>query len=159
MEPRAVIFAVTVVSAATIIGFWSAPATEPPLLITTKQSCQPDSLSEQVAAADLIIVGQVLVVFPSRTTGLAEVYVHPTEVYKGTTKNNTVILMAQAATDIPRSSKQLATDLHFTSDDPSYLLFLKKRHDGRFNTSTCYGSRVLGEGLTEEEKTLLRVPE
>jgi hypothetical protein len=46
-------------------------------------------------------------------------------------------------------------DLHFNSDQPLYLLFLKNRSDGNFTTRRCFGSRFLGAGLTTPEQNLL----
>lgn len=159
MEPRVIILALLAVGASIIIGIWRAPATsplpiEPPMLV-----CEPTPLSEQVAAADAIVVGQVVVVLQGQVDGLADVYVHPTEVYKGVPEGNTLRLVARTSAGRSGSFSNSPADLHFTSSDPPYLLFLKQRSDGRFDTSACDGSRRLGQGLTEEETTLLNVAE
>lgn len=51
--------------------------------------------------------------------------------------------------------ESLSKTVPIASGQPPYLLFLKQRTDGKCNTSRCDGSRILGDGLTTEERGVL----
>lgn len=116
--------------------------------------CLPQTIEQRVAAADLILTATVFAVIPDNDE--ASVLFTPQRVYRGSLPPIGIVVAARSA--VSTTSNAATGDLHFTSDDPPYLLFLKQRSDGRFDTSACYGSRLLDKGLTSEEKTLLTVP-
>lgn len=152
----AIITAIVVVVAAAI--FIATKPKRVPQLNTNAQQpswlCPDRTLAENVAAADLILTGEVAAVLFQKT--LADVWIKPRERFKGTPPSTGLRIMANPVEDAQGTVEGMG-DLHFTSDDPPYLLFLKQRADGRFSTSACYGSRLLGDGLTPEEKTVLNV--
>jgi hypothetical protein len=112
-------------------------------------SCPERTVAEQAARADLIMTGEVTGVLPGEPYG--RVMIRPIHVYKGQPGAPTFIL-ARPKTDLTVSSNP--GDLHFQSDQPPYLLFLRQISGG-FLTSRCDGSRFLGDGLTSDEKTVL----
>ncbi|MFC1662978.1 hypothetical protein ACFL04_02290 [Patescibacteria group bacterium] len=123
-------------------------------LFKSKLVCPDRTVDENILDADIIVIGSVFAVIPGQTG--ADVLITPTLLYKGAIPDNGIIIAASPAEG---SEEQLMLevkdDLHFASGQPPYLLFLRARQDDLFNTSKCYGSRALGEGLNEEEEILL----
>lgn len=117
--------------------------------------CPRQTVEQRVAAADLIVTGTVFAVIPDNDE--AGVLITPQRVYRGSLPPNGIVVAARSADRT--TSNAVTGDLHFTSDDPPYLLFLKQRSDDRFATSACFGARLLGDGLTPEEQTVLNVSE
>lgn len=115
--------------------------------------CPVRSPDEQTARADLVIIGRVFAVLPGPTGG--DVLITVDRALKG---NAPLVGVTIAALDVAQPKErpgQLAGELHFASEQPPYLLFLRARSDGRYNTSRCDGSRFLGRGLTTEENQAL----
>lgn len=113
--------------------------------------CAPLSVVESVRHADLILTGDVFLVVPAEA-GLATVLITPHQVYKGDVPALGVRIRALATTE---GANVNTDDLHFASQQPSYLLFLQEDTDGLYRTSRCIGSRSLGSGLTATERALL----
>lgn len=116
-------------------------------------TCRQQSLSAKVESADLILTGNVFAVIPSQLG--AEVIISPTQIYRGTLPVGGIQIVAQPNTSPSRAVTSEYQELNFTSGDPSYLLFLRQRTDGKYATSQCAGSRLLGEGLTAAETAIL----
>ncbi len=113
--------------------------------------CQKQTLEQRVAAADLIVTATVFAVIPSN--GTANVLFTPQRVFKGQVPPTGITVAARTASATTAADD--TGDLHFTSADPPYLLFLKQRDGNAFTTSACFGSRTLGDGLKSEEQQLL----
>lgn len=124
-------------------GNTNAPTT------TAPRTCTPLSLADAKAEADLILTGTVFAVVPGEP--YARVLITPERVFTGTVPDTGVTVLAQSGGTTSGSGG----DLHFTSADPPYLLFLRDRGDGTYTTSRCNGSRLFGAGLTDEEQHLL----
>jgi hypothetical protein len=153
------------------VGFWyarsdqsTASPTNSTASMPTEKQCARQVLPDHIAAADLILSGEVFVVLPDEPNAL--VYIKPLTVYKGTPPAQ-IIIRATAATAtaggtggnaiviLPNGTKE--SELHFASGQPPYLLFLRGS-DNKFITSRCDGSRLLGGGLTAEESAVLVNP-
>lgn len=115
--------------------------------------CPVEAASERIARADLIVTGSVFAVIPGPTG--ADVLITPDRVYKGQAPKEGITITAK---DAEAGVSLSEGELHFRSVDPTYLLFLRQRSDGRFLTSRCDGSRFLGNGLSAEEEPLLNKP-
>lgn len=115
-------------------------------------ACEQLPLSASFQRANLILSGSVFAVTPGRD-GLADVLITPNDIYKGTPPATGIVLAAFPTTSAGQTDS--LGSLHFTSDDPPYFLVLRARADGRFDTSRCDGSRLLGAGLTREEHDAL----
>jgi hypothetical protein len=105
------------------------------------------SIQENVDSADLILTGMVFAVVPGEP--YAKVLITPQRVLRGVVPKNGIVLLA-----LPEQTGggSVSADLHFSSMDEPYLLFLKSSSDGTYTTSQCDGSRLLGDGLTTEEQ-------
>lgn len=110
-------------------------------------ACIPLTLADSVARADLVLTGDVFLVVPAEP-GYASVLITPQKVLKGKVPSQGVRILAIADAGAAGSRSD---DLHFTSNQPPYLLFLQQQPDGVYRTSKCVGSRLLGGGLTVEE--------
>lgn len=149
----AVLFVLIVVALA--ITLWPKDQTEPKYL---GKNCDQLTLQEKVSLADLIVTGQVFIVIPSSFG--AEVIIEPTRLYKGALTPQGIRIVADpAAPDGMKSSNGQTSELQFASTQPPYLLFLTARSDGRYDTRACLGSRLFGEGLTDQERQLIGVGE
>jgi hypothetical protein len=113
--------------------------------------CTPDTLASNISRADLILTGSVFLVVPDGLT-YAYVLITPQRVYKGVLPPQGIRIRALATTE---GSGITLDDLHFTSQQPPYLLFLQQQTDGTYRTSKCVGSRLLGGGLTPAEQLVL----
>lgn len=111
-------------------------------------SCRP-VLTTNIKKADVIVNGRVEAVLQSGKT--ADVWIEPVVWYKGKSTVNYLHIQATIAS----GSSATSGDLHFASDQPNYLLFLRAIGNGRYRTSKCYGSRLLGDGLTTAEAQAL----
>lgn len=102
-------------------------------------------LQRNTAKADRILTGRVEAVLTS--AHLADVWIEPLTWYKGQTADRFLRIQAQPT----KIRKGTTGDLHFASGQPPYLLFLRKTSGVQYRTSRCYGSRLLGAGLTAAE--------
>ncbi|GEM_PF-2345822 len=152
------------------LGVWYARSEKTDTAVTniqtfqiTEKKCSIQTTAEQAAAADLILTGEVFVVLPDEPDAL--VYMKPLTVYKGLPPMP-LIIRANAGENVPAGEsgrRQIIVlpdgsrqnELHFASEQPPYLLFLRKS-DNKFLTSRCDGSRVLGSGLNEGEQSVLK---
>lgn len=114
--------------------------------------CQQRMVRENFARADLVLTGTVFAVTGQGAD--ASVHITPASVFKGRLPDRGVTIAARA-TGQGAAVGTATGDLHFQSDQPPYLLFLRQRSDGRYNTSRCDGSRLLGSGLTGREQKVL----
>lgn len=124
--------------------------------IPVEQSHQPEivlcrqlPVSERFERADLVVTGSVFAVVPGQG-GLADVLITPSEILKGIPPVTGIVLAARPTTAVAAATPR--NDLHFTSSDQPYFLVLYSRDDGRFDTSACDGSRLLGGGVTPQER-------
>lgn len=148
-------FVVLAALAVTAFGFVTFPRQQSSSqLVPTAVSCPTLSIEERTARADLIVTGSVFAVLPLEGS-LTRVLVEADRVYKGAVPEKGIEVVAIGIKPEERISVP-GGDLHFTSNDPPYLLFLRQREDGRYLTSRCDGSRVLGSGFNTEEGALLR---
>lgn len=109
---------------------------------------------EAFTYADLIVTGDVFAIVPGDQ--YAQILFTPDWVYKGMIPDTGIQIASTAVDDTVKYPRgDVAPDLHFTSSDPPYLLYLRRRDDGTFSTSRCYGSRLLGAGLTADERVTL----
>lgn len=113
-------------------------------------TCPKITMAQQITRADLVVTAKVVTVVANGK--LAEVLLSPLHIYKGQVTSATLRVVANPST---AGAGLYNSDIHFASDQPPYLLFLRQQSDGRYFTSKCDGSRLLGEGLTEMEKTAL----
>lgn len=113
-------------------------------------TCRVDVM-DNVKKADRILIGRVEGVLGSDR--VADVWIEPQTWYKG--KSSKKFLRIQAVATRPGRAK-VDDDLSFASDRPAYLLFLRQVSGGQYRTSRCYGSRVLGAGLTTAEAQVLK---
>lgn len=103
--------------------------------------------------AEIVLTGSVFAVLQN-SDGTADVLITPQTFYKGRAPERGITIAARPLTG-GQGGTDGSNDLHFTSEDPPYLLFLTQRSDGRFQTSRCNGSRRLDQGLTAAEQTVL----
>ncbi len=118
---------------------------------TAAFTCPSTTLAAQAESSDLILTGSVLAVIPGDP--YAQVLVTPIRVYRGSLPTSGLTILANPTDANSNAGGQ--GDLHFTSHDPPYLLFLRPSSDSAFMTSRCNGSRRLGSGLTAEETAVL----
>lgn len=153
-----------------VLGRWyviarQAPSAETVNNVTTSyiRDCPIVTETIRVEQADLILEATVEMVVPGVT--YAEVYLRPGTIYKGEALRPLRILAKP--TDEPsalatqgfsqvRLDGRVENELSFASTDRPYLLFLQRTSDG-YTTSRCEGSRSVGSGLTDSERTLLGV--
>ncbi|MFA6511641.1 MAG: hypothetical protein WCV86_00735 [Patescibacteria group bacterium] len=121
-----------------------------------RQPCIVRSVAEKVERADLIIIGRVFAVIPNDRTG-ATVLIEPDGILKGELPERGIEIAALDSLNLPEVSRT-QDEINFTSTDGTYLLFLRTRPDGQYDTSLCDGSRLLGTGLLENEKEALGTP-
>ena len=112
------------------------------------KTCRP-VLATNVKKADAILIGQVEVVLQDGDK--ADVWITPTTWYKGKVSTQYLRLIAAIATNTGKK-----VGLNFASGPTQYLLFLHHVPDGRYQTSVCAGSRLLGAGLTEAEQAAFK---
>lgn len=112
------------------------------------EPCTP-VLTKNVKAADRILIGRVEAVLSG--TPYLDVWIEPITWYHGKTTDKYLRLLARAATPTGASSS-----LHFASDQSPYLFFLRSAPGGKYRTSRCWGTRLLGSGLTSNEQAVLR---
>lgn len=139
-----------------VVGFMVASRLTTPITQTLTQNNCPTTLSEQVAAADVIVSGSVFMVIPGGSIG-AQVIIDPLTFYKGNVDTPTLIINARDDAGVTKFTTDGQQDLRFQSGQPPYLLFLYQQSDGTFNTRECDGTRFLDTGLTSEERQLLSV--
>lgn len=116
------------------------------LPVVAHASCVPLTSAEKFARADVVLTGSPYSVLEGEQGQPTEVVFEPLTVYKG--EAGDVVSIVQPAT--PTS-----VDADLSVDEP-YLLFLKRGTEpDTFVTTQCDGTRVLGVGLTDEDKTAL----
>lgn len=120
----------------------------------TVVQCDVTSAAQQYAAADLVLTGEVFLVVPDGTEN-AKVLITPLRLYKGDVPAAGVAITAKAESGGTESN--VTGELHFASGQPPYLLYLTQQANGLYTTSRCMGSRLLGEGLTNEEQQVLGI--
>jgi hypothetical protein len=114
--------------------------------------CAPESISEKVKRATVIVSGQVEAVLPGDP--YADVWVNPTHFYKGKSAK----FVRFAAWPKQGVSAKIG-DLHFTTGTTEYLWFFRPLSDGTLTTSSCYGTHTLpSTGLNDAEEALLTAP-
>ncbi len=115
------------------------------------------SVLENYKNATVVMTGQVGMVLPSERG--AKVIIDPINIFKGTIAFPTVTLLAldqKQVQFIPGASTEM---LNFQSGQPPYLLYLRRQPDETYITDACAGTRLLGQGLTNEEnQTILQTP-
>lgn len=133
------------------------------LTTPTVKVCPTMSLSEKVAAADVVLEATVEMVVPGET--LAEVFLQTNHLYKGTLERPQRVFANPTNPIIPSTNqhyRQVEIDglrfdeISFATGQAPYLLFLRAT-EGGYLTSRCDGSRLLGDGLTKAEKAALDV--
>lgn len=107
------------------------------------------NLEKNWQRASMVFTGTVEGVLDDAAT--ADVWMAPITWYKG--KQDVPFVRFTA--DIATSSTKGASTGVLTSGQTTYLLFLRKSAGGAYRTSPCFGTRVLGSGLTTAEKKLL----
>lgn len=146
-----------------IFFFWSAQPAPNTRISTTIKDCRSATISERLEAADVVLIARVIIVVPGEQ--YAEVYLEPDRLYKGSlarpwrifaNDQSTRSLVGQQGFSQVRIDGQVENEINFTSHQAPYLLFLRTT-DGGYLTSRCDGSRLLGDGLTDEEKIALGV--
>jgi len=151
----AIILTACVITVGSVLSFvYRADAPIPDQTENISLRCPADQTIEQLKGrADIILIGSVFAVLQNND-GSADVLITPQNFYKGSEPERGITIAARPATggEIGGSGN---SDLHFSSDDPPYLFFLTERSDGRFQTSRCDGSRLLGQGLTTGEQAAL----
>lgn len=142
---------VLVVGAIVTVVITASMAIQQRSVATPSTSCVPLALAESIARADLILAGEVFLVVPA-DPGYVTVLITSKNVYKGQvpTRGVRILALADAGT-----TGVVSDDLHFSSNQPPYLLFLQQQTDGVYRTSKCVGSRILGDGLTAAEQEML----
>ena len=158
-RPRHALTPLTVIVPAFVLGVFAVvfiltSVSKPNASFPKTIVCGILTARQSASYADLVVTGTVFAVVPGEE--YAQILFTPDRVYKGTIPDQG-IRIASVAVDgnVKRPRGDDAPDLHFTSEDPPYLLFLRKREDGAFLTSRCYGSRILGSGLTDDERSAL----
>ncbi|MEK7537595.1 MAG: hypothetical protein AAB619_01320 [Patescibacteria group bacterium] len=136
-------------------GRWPRGQVEP-VATDTVRPC-PTTVAERINQADVILSGRVAMVIPGGPGG-AEVIINPIEVYQGAISMPTVTIHALDDRVIRSGPMMRPSDFHFASDQPPYLLYLRRQSDGTYLTRRCEGSRWLGPGLNEAEQRLLTRP-
>ena len=116
--------------------------------------CPKRTVAQNFLYADAVMTGSVTGVLP--VGDVADVWIEPGEIYKGHVTEKNIKIAARQSINTNLHIAESPEDLHFQSVDPPYLLFLKLRSDGRYDTSRCFGSRELGSGLTIEEESVLK---
>ncbi|MBI2984428.1 MAG: hypothetical protein HYY50_02290 [Candidatus Kerfeldbacteria bacterium] len=145
--------AIAIIALIGLVGMWwlagrrATPTASRPTMIT---ACHPWTPAEAIRQADLIMTGQVFIVLPSRLG--AEIVIEPGRVFHGQLPEGAVRVVAKPVTKMVMSPDGSEPELHFTSDQPPYLLVLRRRTDGLYETRSCWGSRLLGPGLRPEEE-------
>jgi len=114
-------------------------------------ACPETTLTDQVAAADVIATGTVFMVVPE--AGHALVIIDPLRVYRGQIIGADIRILAADVANLESSPD--SNQLNFASGQSPYLLFLKASPNGQYTNSHCFGSRLLGQGLTTAEQQLL----
>lgn len=150
----AALVALTVIGVALIGSRFTLPKSKSQVGLSQKEYvvCHIQPIEYRFQDPDLILTGSVFAIVPNKN-GSADILITPDKIYKGTVPTTGVVLAAQPA--VAGGAVTLSRDLHFTSNDPPYFLVLSSRTDGRYDTSTCDGSRLLGDGLTAEELDVL----
>jgi hypothetical protein len=136
-----------------LAGLMFASRLTTPITQTLTQNNCPTTLSERVAAADVIVSGSVFVVIPGGSYG-AQVIIDPLTFYKGRVDTPTLIVNARDDAGVTTFTSDDREHLRFQSGQPPYLLYLYRQADGTFNTRDCDGTRFLATGLTAEEQQL-----
>lgn len=141
-----------------MLSIWCV-VTSRPILVLTKNSVVntvacPENTEKKFAQADVVMTGSVFMVVPDQQ--LARVIITPEKVYKGVLNQATVSVMARDEDPVQLDLAGAIPTLHFQTGQPPYLLFLHDRDDGTYTTSVCEGSRLLGVGLTDEERRALQ---
>jgi hypothetical protein len=129
-----------------LLGVSLYPENKP---VAVEAQCDTVSVAQQYAAADLVLTGEVFLVVPDGVEN-AKVLITPSRLYKGKVPAIGIAIAAKAGAN--KVESDVAGELHFASGQPPYLLFLKTGENGVYTTSRCMGSRLLGEGLTSEER-------
>lgn len=114
--------------------------------------CKPSTIVQNVSTANVIVAGTVTLVIPYQGD-LARVVIQPEHVYKGGITAPTYSVLAHDAG--MGGTSRPSTDLHFVSGSQEYLFFLHQTSGELYTTSQCDGTRVLGNGLTDEETAAL----
>jgi hypothetical protein len=131
-----------------VIGIW--------VFLKTKNQdnfeCKSLPAAEKIQQADLIVSGKVFLVLADGPEN-AKVLFTADKIYKGQMPEGGIEIFAKQSTAIKNPSTNC--ELHFASNNQEYLLYLKKGEDGLFTTSKCFGSRLLGNGLSSEEFSIL----
>lgn len=120
--------------------------------VASELSCTT-TLAEKVLSADVIVAGRVAIVV-GQPNGRARVIIQPDHIYQGADAAPTLVLQALDAA--ASAGQPRTTTLHFSSADPAYLFYLHRAQDGTYTTSTCDGTRLLGEGPTAAEQALFK---
>lgn len=142
--PTVVIIILAVV---VFVGYTRLPQPTPAPQTST---CPTRTIQENVDRADIIMTGSVDIVLPGEP--YVSVMVIPGKIYKGQADGLVKIWAHEAnASNTAGHGNQ---EIHFASDQEPYLLFLRQG-DGGYLTSRCDGSRLLGSGLTDDERRVL----
>ena len=83
----------------------------------------------------------------------ADVLITVDDVRKGIVPEQGVVIAALDNTQIEEDVGGADRDLNFASGQPPYLLYLRERADGRYDTSVCDGTRFLDDPVMTEEVT------
>ena len=111
--------------------------------------CIPETLPVHVQRASVIVRGTVEGVLPGDP--YADIWVHPTVVYKGDVEK----FVRFAAWPKQGGGARIA-DLNFASGSTEYLWYFRPLKDGTLTTSSCYGTRVIHDaGITDAEQAVL----
>lgn len=109
-------------------------------------ACSPADVQSQFAAADVVATGTIYSLV-TLDEGGSEAYLDPLTIYKGTD-----LVVDSLIVTVPDNA---ADRVDFVEGDAPYLLLLQSQDDGTFSTDVCSGTRLLGAGLTDAEKTVL----
>jgi hypothetical protein len=141
------VLAVVVAVAAIVFGFlhFRTPT-------QSTRTCSPTAVAENYISADSVVSGNVFLVVADGPEN-AKVLLSVDRVYKGVIPSTGITIAAKQGNGVIANPAN--PELHFEASATQYLLFLKKRDDGLFTTSYCYGSRELGSGLTQSEALIL----
>ena len=150
VSARPLLFVAFLLIAAICAAFFWPRHVPVPAVISPFQ-CPATTLAERINEADIIVTGSVFAVLPDPVGAM--VIIEPLRVYRGRVTAPSIRIPAHDAT--ADTTKNDTGNLFFASDQPPYLLFLKKGPNGEYLTSRCYGSRLLGDGLTTEEQRIL----
>lgn len=118
--------------------------------VATIPFCGREPVRDSMQKSAAVVKATVFVV--TEKNERAEVVLTIENVYAGTISEPTITVYARIADE---KEEGRGSDLHFASGQPPYLLFLRKAADGEWQTSRCYGSRMLKGELTEEERGVL----